>query len=126
MRMCDRGGSDHGHGCLKRHETCTSFLGTSHFLGKSAQKYHCHGLLKRQALLTVTKQARDKLALPNALNLLFGELLLVRATLSIRALENDLLEPFGAVDRYALRFGSLFSLMEIHVRLNGMVLEHSV
>ena len=97
MRMCDRGGSDHGH-----------------------------GRLKRQALLTVAEQARDKLALPNALNLLFGELLLVCATLSIRALENDLFEAFGAIDRYALRFGSLFSLMEIHMRLNRMVLEHSV
>jgi len=40
-------------------------------------------------------------------------------------LNGDLLEPFGAVDGYALRFGSLFSLMEIHMRLNGMVLEHS-
>jgi len=97
VRLCDRGGSDHGHGCLR---------------GK--------------ALLTVAEQARDKLALPNALNLLFGELLLVCATLSIWALENDLLEPFGAIDGYALRFGSLFSLMEIHMRLNRMVLEHSV
>ena len=90
------------------------------------RRFHCgHGCLSGKAFLTVAEQARDKLALPNALNLLFGELLLVCATLSIRALENDLLEPFGAFDRYALRFGSLFSLMKIDVRLNGMVLKHS-
>ena len=81
--------------------------------------------LQYAVLLAITKQSRDKLALPNTLNLFFCELLLVRATLSIRALENDLFESFGSVDGYTLCFGSLFSLMEIHVRLNGMVSEHS-
>jgi hypothetical protein len=75
---------------------------------------------------TISKQARDELALSNALNLLFGELLLVRAAFSIRSLENDLFKPLGAIDGYALRFGSLCPLMKIDVRLNGMVLEHSV
>jgi hypothetical protein len=60
------------------------------------------------------------------MNLLFGELLLVRAAFSIRSLENDLFEPFGALDRHALCLVSPFSLMKIDVRLNGMVFEHSV
>jgi hypothetical protein len=65
------------------------------------------------------------LALSNALNLLFGELLLVRAAFSIRSLEDDLFKPFGALDRHALRLVSPFPVMKIDVRLNGMVLEHS-
>jgi len=65
------------------------------------------------------------LALSNALDLLFGEGLLTRAAFSIRALEDDLFKPFGALDRHALRLVSPFPVLKIDVRLNGIVLEHS-
>jgi hypothetical protein len=79
----------------------------------------------RHTLLAITKQARDELALPNALNLLFGKGLLTGATLS-QSLDRHLLEPFGALDGDALRLVSLFSFMKVGVHLNGMVLEHSI
>jgi hypothetical protein len=65
------------------------------------------------------------LALPNARNLLFGEGLLTRLTLSSRALNGDLFKPFGATNEDALRLVSPFPLMKIDMRLNGIVLEHS-
>ena len=64
------------------------------------------------------------MALPNALNLLFGEGLLTGVTLS-QSLDRHLLEPFGALDGDALRLISPFSLMKVGVHLNGIVLEHS-
>lgn len=66
------------------------------------------------------------MTLPNALNLLFGKLLLARAALSIRFLKDDLFESFGATDGHALRLGSLCSAMKIHVRLDRMILKHSI
>jgi hypothetical protein len=73
---------------------------------------------------TITKQARNKLALPNALNLRFGEGLLTCAFLSW-TLNGHLLEPFGALDGDALRLVSPFTVSKINMRLNGFVLEHS-
>ena len=64
------------------------------------------------------------MALPNALNLLFGEGLLTRAFLSW-TLNGHLLEPFGALDGDALRLVSPFTVSKINMRLNGIVLEHS-
>ena len=64
------------------------------------------------------------MALPNALNLLFGEGLLTGATLS-QSLDRHLLEPFGALDGDALGLVSPFSLVKVGVHLNGIVLEHS-
>jgi hypothetical protein len=65
------------------------------------------------------------LALPNALNLLFGKGLLTGATLS-QSLDRDLLEPFGALDGDALRLVSPLSVLKINMCLNGMVLKHSI
>ena len=73
---------------------------------------------------TITEQARNKLAFPNALNLLFGEGFLTRAFLSW-TLNGHLLEPFGALDGDALRLVSPFTVSKINMRLNGFVLEHS-
>jgi hypothetical protein len=63
------------------------------------------------------------LALPNACNLLLCEGLLTGATLS-QSLDRHLLEPFGALDRDALRLVSPFSFVKVGVHLNGIVLEH--
>lgn len=74
----------------------------------------------------MAKEARDKLALPNTLNLLFGKSLLTRATLSCRALNGDLLEPLRAANGDALRLLFPLSVLKINVRLNRVVLEHTI